>query len=137
MANNKGRYVFDSYAVLAFLEGERGADKVKQVLKQAEEGQVEIFISMINVGEVVYIVERERNLTRAQEVLALLEQLPLGIVQAEREMVLGAAHIKANYSISYADAFAVALAQTKEAVVLTGDPEFEAVRGIVEVEGLV
>lgn len=136
MVNKRGIFILDSYALLAFLEGEQGADKVKQVLGKAEKGQLEIYISMINLGEVVYIIERERNLMKAQEVLALLEQLPIEIVQVDREMVLNAAHIKANYPVSYADAFAVALAQLKGGVVLTDDPEFEVVKGIVDVEGL-
>lgn len=50
--------------------------------------------------------------------------------------VLDAAHIKAHHPISYADAFAVALAVRESAIVLTGDPEFEAVKTLVEVEWL-
>ena len=39
--------------------------------------------------------------------------------------MLAAAHIKAGHALSYADAFAVAVAQELDAVMLTGDPEFE------------
>ena len=39
--------------------------------------------------------------------------------------VLAAAHIKARFPIAYADAFAVVTAQGYQAVVMTGDPEFE------------
>ena len=54
-------------------------------------------------------------------------------IEAERSLVLDAAHLKAHHPISYADAFAAALAARESAVVLTGDPEFEAVQDLVEV----
>ena len=45
--------------------------------------------------------------------------------------VLAAAQIKTQYPISYADAFAVALAQELNATIVTGDPEFKQVESIV------
>ncbi|TAH50263.1 MAG: type II toxin-antitoxin system VapC family toxin [Chloroflexota bacterium] len=38
------------------------------------------------------------------------------------------------YPLSYADAFAVALAQELAATVITGDPEFRAIGNIVSVD---
>ena len=49
------------------------------------------------------------------------------------DRVFAAAHIKANYSVSYADAFAIALAQELNAAIVTGDPEFQAVEKIVRI----
>lgn len=40
---------------------------------------------------------------------------------------MAAAHVKARYAISYADAFAVVTAQNHQAVLVTGDPEFRPV----------
>jgi hypothetical protein len=52
--------------------------------------------------------------------------------------VLAAAHVKARFSLSYADAFAVVSARDCGAVILTGDPEFAPVveAGMVEVDWL-
>jgi len=44
--------------------------------------------------------------------------------------------INANHALSYADAFAVAAAMREQAVMLTGDPEFESAEDLVEVEWL-
>ena len=129
-------YVFDSFAFLAFLDGEGGADRVQELLTAAARGEVTIFLSMINLGEVLYIVERERGLMRAQQVLAMMAQLPLHIVEATRDRVLAAAHIKANARLSYADAFAVGTAREVAGIVITGDPEFAAVENLVTVEWL-
>ena len=92
---------------------------------------------LINLGEVLYITERRLGLAMAQIVLALVDSLPLEIIDVTRELALDAATIKAHYNLSYADAFAVAAAIRENAVVLTGDPEFESVTSIVEIERLV
>jgi predicted nucleic acid-binding protein len=85
---------------------------------------------------VLTIIERERGLPLAQRSLAGVDQLPIDILEATRERVLAAAHIKAHHRLSYADAFAVAAAQELSGVVLTGDPEFTAVQSLVRMEWL-
>jgi ribonuclease VapC len=59
--------------------------------------------------------------------------LPVLITDVDKKRVLDAAHIKTNHAISYADAFAVALAKELDAPVVTGDPEFEKVEPMVQV----
>lgn len=129
-------YILDSFALLAYLEGETGVNRVIAILKQAQRGQATVYLSLINLGEVLYITERERGLPLAQKTLALIEQLPLTILPVTRERVLAAAHIKANFAVAYADAFAIAAAQELNGVALTGDPEFRAVESIIQVEWL-
>ena len=68
--------------------------------------------------------------------LAAIEQLPIDMLPATREAVLAAAHIKANFHLADAGAFAAAGAQELGGIVLTGDPEFEAVEELVGVEWL-
>jgi len=128
--------VLDSYALLAYLNAEAGEKRVQEVLKQAQDEKLKVYFSLISLGEVLYITERRRGLTQAQRVLGLAESLPLTLCEVTRELVLDAAHIKANHTISYADAFVTALAQAESARVLTGDPEFESVEDAVEVEWL-
>jgi hypothetical protein len=57
-------------------------------------------------------------------------------VAADEQAVFAAAHINANYAISYADSFANAAAQRVGGTVITGDPEFDAVKDIVRIEWL-
>lgn len=129
-------FVFDSYALIAFLEDEPGASRVQTLLEQATRIQAEIWLSIINLGEVVYITEREKGLTEAQRVIAVLDQLPITVVEADRKLTFAAAHIKAKHSLAYADAFAVALAQDKGATLVTGDTEFESVAADTKIEWL-
>jgi len=120
-------YVLDSFALLAYLQGEVGMPRVRAILTEAEEGQHTIYASLINVGEVLYTIEREHGLTEAQRALAAIDQLPVEIAPISRAIVLAAAHIKARYPVSYADAFAVVAAQDHNGVVVTGDPEFKSI----------
>lgn len=129
-------YILDSFAVLAYLGGEPGMARVQAILGEATRDRCRVVLSVINLGEVLYITEREIGLVQAQAVLAAIEQLPIQILPATREAVLAAAHIKANYRVAYADAFAAAGAQELGGIVLTGDPEFKVVEGLVGVEWL-
>jgi len=128
------RYVFDSFALLAYLEDESGADEVQEILAAAQANRAAVWMCAINLGEALYITEREVSLEAAQVVLALVDQLPVEVVDPQRALTLSAAHIKAHHVISYADAFAVALAQEVDGNVVTGDREFEAVERLVPIK---
>lgn len=130
-------YLLDGFALLAYLNGEPGGERVQEVLALGKAHKCRLVMSLINLGEVLYIVERARGLPAAQTVQALVESLPLELLEASRDLILDAAHIKALYPLSYADAFAVASAVRERAIILTGDPEFMAVESIVKVEWLV
>ena len=138
MAGEPLAYVLDSFALLAYLDGEAGMPRVRSLLDGAAVRRHGVFLSLINLGEVLYITERERGLIAARRTLGAIDQLPLTLEGVSRAIVLSAAHIKARFPISYADAFAVVTAQRHDAVVITGDPEFRplADAGIVAVEWL-
>lgn len=136
MAAETERYVLDSFALLAYLEGESAAPYIREILEQATQGQAVISLSSINLGECLYIVEREQGLPEAQAVISAVEQLPIQIVDVDRAQVFAAAHIKASYPISYADAFATALTQEQSAILLTGDPEFSHVQHLITIDWL-
>ena len=138
MINNASAYVMDSFAILAYFEGESGMARVRTLLTAASEGSLNIYLSIINLGEILYIVEREQGLVAAQRTLGTIDQLPIQIQPADRSVVLAAARLKARYAISYADAFAAAVAQERQAILVTGDPEFEPLEGdgVLKVEWL-
>ena len=129
-------YVLDSYALLAYFESEMGSDRIKELLEAATEGKCRLYMCIVNLGEVMYIVERERGLPKAQETLARIDELPIEIVDADRNLTLAAAHLKTQWSIAYADCFAAALSQVKSASLVTGDPEFGKVGSALQLEWL-
>ena len=133
MVEDARGYVLDSFALLAYFEDELGAEAVEDLLRQAQEQTITLYLSLINLGEVYYITQRERGPDKAIETLALIDQLPIQQQPVDRSLVLTAASLKANHAISYADAFAVGLAQQLQIPAVTGDPEFHKVTTLIEV----
>ena len=136
MSPSAAIYILDSFALLAYLEDEAGAAQVEARLAQAEAGEVQVLLSLINYGECLYIVERERGIAQAEWVIGLVDHLPIEVAAIDRSLVFAAAHIKARYPIAYADAFAVALARRLGGTLLTGDPEFRRVQDFIPIEWL-
>ena len=130
------RILFDSHALLKFSQDEEGADKVEQFLLSSLNRKLKAYLSEINLGEIYYISIRRLGLESAKLYLEQLLDLPIDIVSPSSEIIRGAAEIKAQYAISYADCFAVATALKYSASIITGDPEFKKVDHIVTIEWL-
>ncbi len=128
--------VFDSFPILALLQKEGGEPRVQELLRQAVKGEVEIWMSLVNLGEVLYLVERRRGEQATRKMLAELLSLPIQWEEVGLAQIQRAAHLKAIYPISYADSFAAALAQSLGASLLTGDPEFSALDTEIAIEWL-
>ena len=129
--------LLDSWAVLAWLRDQApGAEAVETLWAAAKAGQIRLLMSIINLGEVYYITAKVQSVPTAEWVLAELQALPLEVGSVSNNLVLGAARLKGQYAISYADAFAVATAIRERAVIVTGDPEFKVFvgSGLVRVE---
>lgn len=120
-------YVLDSFAILAYLGNEEGADRIEEIIDKAEKGEIKLFMNYISLGEVYYIVAREFGVTKANEAVAIVKRLPIEFVEVNESLALTAGRIKAMHSLSYADAFVVATAIDKKGVIVTGDREFEGV----------
>jgi len=129
-------YILDAFALTAYLEDEPGATRVEKIIEDAREHKCIAYLSIINLGEILYNTERKYGFTKAQDVLAFITKMPIEILPADNATVLAAAHIKANHAISYADAFVVVAAQKIDGIIMTGDPEFEAMTELVQIEWL-
>lgn len=130
MQEDKPVFVLDSFAILAHFQAEDGGERVLELFENARDNKVELAMSLINAGEVVYLVVRNRGQKVAEALLKDLRGLPIKFYEASEERILAAAWIKASYAISYADSFAVQLAQELKGTLVTGDPEFESVKNL-------
>jgi predicted nucleic acid-binding protein len=127
----KTKKVLDSFALLAYLQGEKGHAAVRDALASAEGTTM----NAINVGEVYYILARARGRRQAEFFLStILPQLRIDIASNDFDAVIEAARIKADRSLAYADCFAVVTAQKTGAPLLTGDPEFKSVDSLITIE---
>lgn len=116
----------DSFAVLAWLQDEPGAEQVAGHLKRAaEEEDFACYISVINLGEVFYRLLRVRGAELADRFWQGTYGgiLPLSPIEVTRKRVREAATLKGLYPIAFADAFASQLAMELGVPLVTGDPE--------------
>ena len=125
--------VLDSYSLLAYIEGEAGAEKMIEIFRVARDSGRSLFLSVVNWGEVYYITMREAGHERADEVAHLISTLPIQIVPADLDLTRQAAELKSKHRMSYADCFAVALAKQRKAELVTGDRDFRQVEGEVKI----
>ncbi|HEY4722307.1 MAG TPA: type II toxin-antitoxin system VapC family toxin [Anaerolineae bacterium] len=126
-------YVLDTFALFAYFQGEKSGVPVRQLLENCPTTGDLISVSLISAGELYYILKRKQGLIPAEQSWNDLHRLPVMLKLATEARILAAARIKADYALSYADAFCVALAQELASQVVTGDPEFKTVESIVPV----
>jgi predicted nucleic acid-binding protein len=129
-------YLFDSHALLAFFQGEPGAEVAERILRRSCSGSYDLLICLINLGEIVYLTKRRFGDEKKIEVLSRIYQIGFKVLPVPDSLVFQAAELKAQYTLSYADCFALACAINHSAVLVTGDPEFKAVTHIVAIEWL-
>lgn len=116
----------DSYAVIGYLEDEPFADWLQQLLLSARKKSCRLYMHAIQLGEVYCIILREQGKTTADLSYARIKDFPITIIDTiDEKILISAASLKANFPISYADAFAAALTIKYDAILLTGDPEFK------------
>jgi predicted nucleic acid-binding protein len=128
--------VLDSFALLAYLRDEEGAEFVQGLLEKASRRDTPMLMTEVNYAEVKYIVLRKDGKEAWKEVAASLGSLPVEFVPTTRSLADAAADFKAGHRISLADAFAAALAKEKKAELITGDPEFKALEKEIKINWL-
>ncbi len=133
--SEKPAYILDSFAVIADLNDEEGADKVEELLDRASEGEINLFMHAINLGEVLYTVFREEGEIQAMNVYGAVRRYPVEFVDDLSEsFLLNAIRLKGTYPIAYADAFAATTAIEMNGILVTGDPELKRLETDKKVE---
>ena len=125
--------VLDAFAVLAFFHDELGAQLVEEMILQAQDGNLELAMCVVNLGEVFYSISRSRTLEEAESYVQQIQSMPIEIVDVDWELTRLAAQFKIKGNISYADCYAAALAKSRTAALVTGDKEFKTLENEVKI----
>ncbi|MBI5823747.1 MAG: PIN domain-containing protein [Chloroflexi bacterium] len=133
MAKKAKAYVLDTWAVIAYLEDEPSGEQVEELIATAHEEQIPIYMSVVNVGEVWYTLAREVSEEEANAGVKMLSDLRIQFENVDWELTMEAARFKSQNKMSYADAFAAALAKVKKADLVTGDNEFKPLDGQIKI----
>ncbi len=129
----KNRYVLDTFSVLAYIWGEPGEEKVRELLLRSRDRKVELFLSDINLAETYYLIGKREGKEEANRLISMIVRWPLYLVEGDKKVALIAGRVKADYALSFADAFAVATALDKRARVVTGDEKFRRIEDMISV----
>ena len=121
--------VLDSWALMAFLQDAPAAAEVERLMLQAADEKHKLLLCVVNWGEIYYSVARAEGEAVAEQKAADLATLAIDLVPVgdDLKLVREAAKLKATKRMAYADCFAAALAKTRNAELVTGDPEFKEV----------
>src|SRR4030067_1242298 len=136
MSRKPKAYVLDSWAVLAYLEDEGSGQKVADLISDAHEHGIPLFMSVVNAGEVWYILAREVSETEADKGVDGLRQLGIEFVDVDWRLTRQAGTYKSKNRMSYADCFAAALAKEDKAEIVTGDNELKQVENEIRIHWL-
>jgi uncharacterized protein len=134
MARKARAYVLDAWAVIAYLEDEPSASQIADLIASAHEESIPVFMTVVNVGEVWYIIAREVSEEEANNSVKELHDLRIQFVDVDWELTQEAARFKSQHKMSYADCYAAALAKVKKADLVTGDKEFKPLEEQIKIQ---
>lgn len=130
-------FILDSYALLCLFDKKRRAEKkaVTEYLEEAEHHRIKLYMSKMNEGEVFYKLYKYLGDLIATGFREDLKRglFPLQVVPVNDKRIEAASVIKAQYPVSYADAFCIELAKDMNLPVITNDPEFDSVANIIKI----
>lgn len=132
-------YVLDASAILRFTDKEPGFERVRDLLYESAKGDAQLLLSAVNWGEIVAVLYKKGG-GNTEAILASLAALPMTIVPVDATTAADAGKFKWSFNIPYADAFAGALAVSRNsdhATLVTADYDFKNVpKGTMKIEFL-
>ncbi len=130
-------YALDASAILRYLDGEAGAERVKEIIKGHIAGRDSVVVSAVHWGEVARIVYKRNGRVGMDAALSRLSALGFEVVPVTGERAVKSAVIKTERKIPYADAFGVELAgDSPQHVLVTADFDVKAAENDVRIEFL-
>jgi PIN domain nuclease of toxin-antitoxin system len=130
-------YVLDASAVLRYLDGEAGSDRVSEIIKGHLAGGCEAVISSLHWGEIAGHTCKKRGRETMDLVLSRLAAFGIPVVSVDADRAVRAALIRFKTSIPYVDAFGVELtANSRERVFVTADFDFKSASRVIKIEFL-
>src|SRR5258708_130600 len=121
-------YVLDANAVIRYLgvgDGQ-GGDKVRGLFEQAERNQARLSMSVINMGEVLYVLLKHLGEQRALQYVQALQHA-VTMIDADANTTIEAARLKYKYRFGYADILAASLELASKATLVSADPSFKKI----------
>lgn len=127
-------FLLDTSAFLTLTDREPGVDRVRDLLKAAKRGDVQLHACFITLAEAQYILTYDLGADRARRLVAAIKKFPIRWLHSDEALCASAADLKARHKLSLADALIAASAQRLGAVLIHKDPELAALGSLVKQE---
>jgi len=119
-------YILDACALLIIFNGEPGAQKVLDLLDQAETGIIRLSMSIVQLTEIFYDRIYVAGIDEAKNIVESILAGPITIIDTISHSVMyDAGRFKTSYSMSLGDTFAAATAKNLDATLVTKDDEMK------------
>lgn len=118
-------YILDTTALMAFIEDEEGADQVEKVLREAYLNRVKVLASVMSIMEGYHCLLKGGNEEVARDFYLYLKVLPVEIAGINERIIIKAGEIKANFSLTTAEAWIAASAMEYKATLIHKEPSYE------------
>ncbi len=126
-------FVLDSWSIIAYLEDEPSGQKIADIIASAHDEEIPVCMTVINAGEVWYIIAREISEEEANSSINQLRELRIQFKDIDWDLTQEAAKFKSQHKMSYGDCYAGALAKSMKADLVTGDNEFKAIEDAINI----
>lgn len=116
-------YVLDANALVRYFRRTPGSITVYGLFEKAKSGQVRLFVSAVNLTEVLYVLAKyfrqDQALQYVEIARSVVETMPV-----DDRVALDTAAVRIRYKLGLGDCFAAELAMRLGATLVTADPEF-------------
>ena len=130
-------FVLDSSAVLRYIDGEAGAERVKEIFRVCLAGKAKMCVSALQWGEIAGELRKRLGAETGRRVLESLLPLELEVIVASAQRAVNAAALRVERKIAYADAFVLELAEdSPHHIIVTADYDFQVVADLARIEFL-
>jgi len=115
-------FILDACALIALLAGEKGAEKVRDIIQDAIDEKVTVKINQINLLEVYYHIINIYDQNKADEMLKTIGKFPIEVIIGLEDSTFNeAGRIKSKYKIPLGDSIVVAECIIKKGTLVTSD----------------
>lgn len=119
-------YVLDTSAILVLRDDEKGSQVVADLLEQAQKNEITCYGCFISLMEVLYRVWKDEEEQAGWIAYEMVKSLPIVWIHEDKQLLELSASIKAQNSLSLADAWIAATAVLHNATLVHKDPEFKS-----------
>jgi predicted nucleic acid-binding protein len=122
----KRPHILDASALLDLVQDGPGSAEVEALLLEARATSTPLLMSVVNWGEVYYLLLERHGEENARSVLAQLSKLAIVLVDVDITQAMRAGELRVRHKLPYVDSLAAALAVLRSGVLVTRDRDFKA-----------